>query len=49
MHHYLTKYRNSENNLVVESWIQLNWFKYCFVFSDKKLILKKSSEDDLIN
>ncbi len=41
MHHYMTNYLNGSGQWIAESWIQLNAFKWCFVFSDRKIVLKK--------
>lgn len=46
MHHYLTKYINKKNQLIVESWLQINFLKWSFCFSKRQMILKKPSEDD---
>ena len=37
IHHYITKYRDEKDNLIVESWMQINLFGKSFCFS-KKLI-----------
>jgi hypothetical protein len=39
-HHYTTKYGDGNNNLVVESWLQFNFLKWRFTFSDKKIVFK---------
>jgi hypothetical protein len=35
LHHYITKYRDENNELVITSWIQLNIFGRAFCFSEK--------------
>ncbi len=45
MHHYLTKYVNDRGELIAEAWIQLNLFGKCFIFSDRKMVIKKPSKD----
>ncbi|WP_367371029.1 hypothetical protein [Pediococcus parvulus] len=47
VHHYMTKYYNEHGEHVVESWIQLNLLRWCYIISDRKMVLKKSSKDDL--
>lgn len=39
MKHYITKYRNEHEELVVESWLQINLFGKNFCFSKKKLVI----------
>lgn len=41
MNHYITKYKNENNELVIVSWLQINIFKWCLCFSKKKLVLKE--------
>lgn len=41
LHHYITHYgqENKDGSIdsIVESWIQVNIFKWCFCFSKKRL------------
>ena len=41
LHHYITHYgqENQDGSIdsIVESWIQVNIFKWCFCFSKKRL------------
>lgn len=46
MHHYMTKYVSETGTWIAESWIQVNVFKWCFIFSDRKIVLKKPPEGD---
>ncbi|CAM2361074.1 hypothetical protein LISE100100_00225 [Listeria seeligeri] len=41
MKHYITKYRNEKNELVVVAWLQINFLKWCFCFSEKRLVFKE--------
>lgn len=45
IHHYMTKYVNEHGQFIVESWIQINVFRRCYTISDRKIVLKKPSED----
>jgi len=42
MHHYITKYREN-GELIVEAWIQINIFRWCFCLAKRKLVI---IEDD---
>lgn len=44
IHHYLTKYRENGKQ-IVESWIQLNILRWHITLSDRKMVIKKPSED----
>lgn len=46
MHHYLTKYINERNEFIVESWLQVNLFKWSVCFSKRQMKIKKPSLDD---
>ena len=49
LHHYIAKYSFKKANGTienrVESWIQINVFKWCFCFSKKRIKLDASWED----
>lgn len=37
MHHYITKYVDENEHLIVEAWIQMNLFGRCFCFSKRRI------------
>lgn len=41
IHHYMTKYLNENNDLIVVSWIQLDFGKWCRCFSIKEKKIEK--------
>lgn len=42
MKHYMTKYRNEENKLIIVSWLQINLFGRCYCFSKKELAIPEN-------
>ena len=40
MKHYITKYRENDQ-LIVESWLQINFLKWNWCFSKRKLVINK--------
>lgn len=42
MKHYMTKYIDENNDLIVTSWLQINLFNRAFCFSQKKLTIQKN-------
>lgn len=47
MKHFITKYKNEENQLVVVSWLQINIFNKCFCFSKKEITINE--EETILN
>lgn len=43
MHHYITKYIDENNHLIIEAWIQVNLLSWCFCFSTRKIDLGATS------
>lgn len=39
IHHYITEYRNEKNEVVFESWIQLNFLGLVWCYSIKSYVL----------
>ena len=44
IHHYMTKYKDEGEGLVIESWIQLDLFGMCFCLSRRSIRLKRPPE-----
>lgn len=42
MKHYITKYRENDK-LIVESWLQINFLKWNWCFSKRKLVINKNN------
>lgn len=40
MHHYLTQYLENGQQ-IVESWVQVNFLRWSFCFSRRRIVLKK--------
>lgn len=38
--HYLTKYKDENNRLVIVAWLQIDIFNHSYCFSQKKLVIK---------
>lgn len=42
MKHYITKYKNKYDELIIVSWLQINIFGLCYCFSKKELVIPKN-------
>lgn len=42
LHHYITRYTENGED-IVEAWLQLNIFNWCFCFSRRKKVIKNNS------
>lgn len=38
--HYLTKYIEGDNRLVIVAWLQINIFNRSYCFSEKKIVIR---------
>ncbi|KAL3946168.1 hypothetical protein B2D45_14915 [Lactobacillus hilgardii] len=45
LHHYMTEYRNGKNEVVFESWIQLNFLGLVWCYSVKSFILNPDKDN----
>lgn len=42
MKHYITKYRENDQ-LIVEAWLQINFLKWNWCFSKRKLVIREDN------
>ncbi|WP_265170805.1 hypothetical protein [Lentilactobacillus parabuchneri] len=47
IHHYMTEYRNGKNEVVFESWIQLNFLGLVWCYSVKSFILNPDKDNPM--
>lgn len=48
LHHYMTEYRNEKNEVVFESWIQLNFLGLVWCYSVKRFVLNPDKDNSKI-
>lgn len=49
MRHYITKYKNEENKLIVVSWLQINILGRCYCFWKKELAIQRTASNQVIS